>query len=519
MYSVLELTDFQQLFTGNPNAYGVHKYSKSKSNDGKEQGESYTKKKPVSEEHYANHLKGKQGLGIIPIMPDSKVLFAVIDVDTYTNDVLVIVEAIYKNGLPLVPFRSKSGGLHLYLFFETPLKASEAKRYLRALCLLLGLDTKTEIFPKQDKVKKDQIGNWINLPYFKEEKTSQYLIKSDNTGYTLSEAIEHIKDRRCNIQILNDVIESLPLQDAPPCLQAIATNGETDYRNEYLFNMARYLKTKYGDDFEFKIAEANNDLNRPLAIDELAKTVIAAHKKKDYSYRCDQEPIVSLCNKSECRLRKYGIGGVEVSALSYEDFIQYDTDPPYYEWVINSKSLKFYSEQDIIRQEKFRELCFRALHILPVKLKEINWTIIVNNALTNVIVKKIGDGEDISPGAMFKEHLIEFLERRAMAANKTQVLVNRVYKDDELQMYIFKAKQLLVFLIQQKQFRYYGQTEIQDRLRQMGGAPKRYYIDRKTGTTRVWTLPYTAIEKFVEEEPNREEYIIDFKQEFTDEAF
>ena len=519
MYSVLELTDFQQLFTGNPNAYGTHRYSTSKDKKGKTKGESYTNREPVNEEHYAHHLKGKQGLGIIPIMPDSKVLFAVIDVDTYTSDVDTIVESVYKNGLPLIPFRSKSGGLHLYLFFETSLKAVEAKRYLKALCLLLGLDTKTEIFPKQDKVKKDQIGNWINLPYYNEEKTKQYLIKADNTGYTLSEAINHIKDRRCSPQELNDILESLPLQDAPPCLQAISSMGNTDYRSEYLFNMAVYLKTKYGDDFEFKIVETNNELNNPLPIDELNRTVIASNKKKSYSYRCEQEPIMSLCNKSECRLRKYGIGGVEVSALSYEDFVKYDTDPPYYEWIINSKSLKFFNELDIIRQEKFRELCFRHLAILPVKLKEINWTIIVNNALNNQIVKKIGDGEDISPGAMFREHLIEFLERRAMAANKTQVMVNRVYKDDERQQYIFKAAQLLVFLIQQKQFRYYGQTEIQDRLRRMGGEPIKYYINKDKRSIRVWSLPYKALETFIEENPDSDEYIIDFKQEFTDEAF
>lgn len=519
MFSVLELSEFQQLFTGNPDAYGIHRYSKKTDSDGKKKGESYTKKEPLTEDLYSDHLKGKQGLGVIPIMPDGKVVFCVIDVDDYSNDIFSIVDSVYKNGLPLVPFRSKSGGLHLYLFLETATKASTAKGYLRSLCLLLGLDTKTEIFPKQDRIRKNQIGNWINLPYYNEEDTNQYLFDSDHNPLSLAEAIEHIKEKKCSTTDIEDILDTLPLQDAPPCLQAITNIGDTDYRNEYLFNMARYFKTKFGDDFEFKVVEANNQLDRPLPIEELNKTVIAAHKKKDYSYRCDQEPIVSLCNKEECRLRKYGIGGSEVSELSYEDFIQWDTDPPYYEWIINGQSLKFYSETDIIRQEKFRELCFRKLHILPVKLKELNWTVIVNNALTNVQVKKIGDGEDISPGAMFREYLIEFLEKRALAANKAQILFNRVYKDDERKCYVFKAKQLAVFLIQQKQFRYFGQNEIQERLRELGGEATRYYIDKNTGSVRVWTLPYNAINKFIEEQPSDDGFIIDFSQEYKEEAF
>jgi hypothetical protein len=226
-----------------------------------------------------------------------------------------------------------------------------------------------------------------------------------------------------------------------------------------------------------------------------------------------------MCNKIECKKRKYGIGGIEISELSYEDFIQYNTDPPYYEWIVNDTSLKFYNEQDIITQTKFRELCFRELHILPVKLKEINWTMIINTALNNIIIKDINEEDDISPGALFKEYLIEFLEDRAHAMTKPQILFDRVYKDDAISSYVFKAKNLIVFLIHQKQFRFYGQTEIQDRLKQLGGMPKKYYIDKDNGAIRVWVLPFTALTKFVDDEPKIADYEIDFTEEYPDEAF
>jgi hypothetical protein len=73
--------------------------------------------------------------------------------------------------------------------------------------------------------------------------------------------------------------------------------------------------------------------------------------------------------------------------------------------------------------------------------------------------------------------------------------------------------------VHQKQFRHYGQTEIQDRLRALGGNPQKYYIDKETSSTRVWTLPYTALDKFIEDEPDINDYEIDFSEEYPEEAF
>ena len=518
-FSLLELTTFIKYFSGNTDAYGIHKYSDQKENN-KQIGENYTKKEPLTDDLYKQHLNGKQGLGVVPIRVDNTCSFCVIDVDVYTDDTKAILNNVYKGDFPLVPFRSKSGGLHLYLFFNRPVKAETAKAYLKSFILLLGLNKNTEIFPKQDALTKGQTGNWINLPYYNAiQKTNQYLIKEDSSSASIGEALQIIESKQQDKETLSNFFDNLPLMDAPPCLQAIYLIGDTDYRNEYLFSLARYFKTKYGDDFEFKLVEANNLLHRPISIDELNKTIIAAHKKKDYTYKCKQEPIVSICNKEECKRRKYGIGGIEVSDLSYEDFIQYDTDPPYYEWVVNNKSLKFYSEQDIINQVKFRELCFRELHILPAKLKDLNWTAIINNALGNIIVKDVSEEDDISPGAMFKEYLKEFLEDRAQALTRAQILFDRVYKDDSISSYVFKAKNLVVFLIHQKQFRFFGQTEIQDRLRALGGFPTKYYIDGDTGSVRVWILPYDALFKFIEEEPSIEDYEVDFSEDYPKEAF
>lgn len=506
--SLLTLHDFVSVFAGNTNAYGVNETLDDVGEDGKRQSNNYTKTAPLTDALYQAHLRGDKGLGVIPIRSDNTCVFSVIDVDVYGEDHKRVLSVIKKTGLPLIPFRSKSGGLHLYVFWETPIKAKDAIELMKAMRRVLMLDKKTEIFPKQTYIKADNVGNWINLPYFDADHTQRYLMDEDGRAMALDEALFYIRDRMQTKQNLEQLLTNLPLFDAPPCLQAIYIAGDVNNRNLYLFSLARYYKTKMGDDFEFAIVEANNLLARPIPIEELQKTVIATHKKKEYSYKCKDEPICSLCEKEECKKRKYGIGGDEISELSFGEFIQYASDPPYYEWIVNEKPLKFWKEEEIIMQNTFRNLCFRCLHILPQRLNDHAWTNIINSALQNVVVKSVEQELDISSGALFLDYIAEFLTSRAMAVTREQVLADRVFKDMEKMAYVFKPKQLLIFLIQQKQFRYYGLSEIQDRLKTLGATPTRYYVDADNRSVRVWFFPFEAIDKFID--ANASEIEVDF---------
>lgn len=516
--SVLTLNDFASAFSGNTNSFGVNKTSEEVDESGKRKSENFTKSEKLEFSHYKDHLEGKTGLGVVPIRADNTCSFSVIDVDVYGQDHLRMLRMLKKTGIPLVPFRSKSGGLHLYMFWESPIKAKDAVFIMNAIRRVLMLDKKTEIFPKQTYIKADSAGNWINLPYFNADKTERYAMDESGRAMSIDEALYFIRDHMQTKANIEQILANLPLADAPPCLQALYLAADISYRNLYLFSLARYYKTKVGDDFEFAIVEANNLLTKPIPIEELQKTIIATHKKKEYSYKCKDEPICSICDKEECKKRKYGIGGDFVSELSFGDFIQYASDPPYYEWIINEKPLKFWSEADIIGQNAFRNLCFRHLHILPGHLADPAWTRIINNALQNMTVKEVEQETDISSGALFLDYIAEFLTSRAMAVNKEQILADRVFKDEEKRAYVFKPKQLLVFLIQQKQFRYYGLTEIQDRLKAMGAVPSRYYVDADNKTVRVWLFPFEAISKYVDADAG--EIKVDFTpEEKSDEQF
>lgn len=516
------LNDFSLIFKGNEHAHGKHQYTDELDDKGKRKGKSWTVAQPPTEEDYQSHLAGEVGLGIVPINHTNSVSFCVIDVDEYNEKTNNYIDRIYDNRMPLVPFRSKSGGLHLYLFFAGEVRADVAIALMQQFITFFNLPTGTEIFPKQKKLRAGDTGNWINLPYFGLGAAFNGGMKSgleDHTGRILEieEAIEYIKRHKQSIEDINTFFDQLPIKDGPPCLQSIYLKGDTDYRNNYLFNLSIYFKSKYGEDFESHLIEANSQLARPLSLEELTKTV-SKNKKKDYTYTCSQEPIVSLCNKAECRLREHGIDGDTVSKLNFEELTQYLTDPPYYTWKINGKELKFFKEQDIIQQNRFRELCMRELHVLPNRLKDISWARIVNNALSEIKVQRVDPADDISPGAMFNNHLADFLERRAKAASKEQILIDRVYKDPEEKCYVFRARDFVHFLVHVKQFRAFGQTEVQDKLKTLGGFPKKYYIGKEQGAVRCWMLPLDSMKDYVTEIAIDSQNI-DFSQDFPEEPF
>ena len=139
--------------------------------------------------------------------------------------------------------------------------------------------------------------------------------------------------------------------------------------------------------------------------------------------------------------------------------------------------------------------------------------------MQNVIVKNADEiaGLSVTPSQMFKEHLVEFLTRRAQAATQEQILVDRVYKDDEIGGWIFKPKNLLAFLVHQKQFRSYGIQEIGEKLKKMGGFPKLYYIRNKKSATRVWVLPFDGLKKYIDED--YQDVAIDFLDDVKKEEY
>jgi len=114
----------------------------------------------------AAHLEGEYRVSSYLIKPNGKTPFVVFDVDVRKRSLVrKIVRRLCQRHVAAYVERSKSKGFHIWLFFEKPLRAKTARAFTRIV--LRGLENKkVEVFPKQDKVSGDGLGNCISLPLF-----------------------------------------------------------------------------------------------------------------------------------------------------------------------------------------------------------------------------------------------------------------------------------------------------------------------------------------------------------------
>jgi hypothetical protein len=134
----MDLSRFSELFDGSKRKYGTFKPSGLKRADGKVEGVYNWESFPADDNEepiFKDHIEGVQSIGIVPIREDNTVSFGVIDVDKIKSEEEAneVLDKIRSWNLPFVPFRSKSGGVHAYLFIDGSAPANEVKRRLTAL--------------------------------------------------------------------------------------------------------------------------------------------------------------------------------------------------------------------------------------------------------------------------------------------------------------------------------------------------------------------------------------------------
>ncbi|MDA2919733.1 DUF3987 domain-containing protein [Desulfobacterota bacterium AH_259_B03_O07] len=135
-------------------------------------------REPLTIEHYINHLNGRQSLGCYSLLDNGTCCWAVVDFDFKSNpnreelaeeESCRYAERLFKLGLKFYFFeRSRSGLIHLWMFFCAPVKARKIRKVLKFIARELNLKIANgivEIFPKQDELSNGQVGNYIHLPY------------------------------------------------------------------------------------------------------------------------------------------------------------------------------------------------------------------------------------------------------------------------------------------------------------------------------------------------------------------
>ena len=130
-----------------------------------------------------DHLAGKDAwgrdvIGLYPIRKDNTCCFLCTDFDDkscehgYKNDVLAFVNVCKAWNVPCYIERSRSGnGAHVWIFFETPVAASKARKLGNAILteamnndMHLSFKSYDRFFPNQDFLPDGGLGNLVALP-------------------------------------------------------------------------------------------------------------------------------------------------------------------------------------------------------------------------------------------------------------------------------------------------------------------------------------------------------------------
>jgi len=350
------MTDFIKYFTGLQRNYGFCniKNGYKDPNTGKlkfHAGDYGWSGKPITDEDYRLHLHGRKSIGIQPCDDNGYARFGAIDIDAkiYKNlNIQFYLETIQKNNLPLIPVKSKSNGLHLYVFTKEFVKAKEIKEFLEQVLFLFKLPITTEVFPKQTKLGTntdgDKInGNFINLPYFNKDER----VALDPSGKEMSlelflncielntqtpEQFKKISDNIIRKELTGGADE---FKDGPPCLEVLSKEKMTDGRDRFLYNYMVFAKKKYPDNWGKMVLKAGRDYFEfdEIWTDKYIETKIKHWEKQEKGHKCHEELLASVCIKSECVKRKFGIMSdrkISWPRLSNLIKVDFKPDPEYY---------------------------------------------------------------------------------------------------------------------------------------------------------------------------------------------
>lgn len=126
-------------------------------------------KEKLTDEHWADHLTGRSGIGIYPAVPvpDGRVLCAWgctdIDIEDY-NAALLLQSTLEAAGIHSYVERSRSKGYHVWIFSTRPVSAT-AMRNMQLAAHQVADMKPIEVNPKQTDVTLGKYGNYVRLPY------------------------------------------------------------------------------------------------------------------------------------------------------------------------------------------------------------------------------------------------------------------------------------------------------------------------------------------------------------------
>lgn len=212
------LAIYQSLFRGREDVYALRwtkddkaGYSPTKNS----QGEFAS----LTKEVLFSHLSGKLTVGLYPMLPDNSCFFLAFDFDkrNWQEDVSVFIQVLEKYQLHGMFEISQSGeGCHIWLFFSEKVPASLARNMGNILLMVAaylrgknGLPTFDRMFPTQDSISENGLGNLIALPLQGEKRKSGRTVFVDQHFQLIEDQWSHLENiTRYSLQEVQNIIEN-----------------------------------------------------------------------------------------------------------------------------------------------------------------------------------------------------------------------------------------------------------------------------------------------------------------------
>ena len=431
---------FKEIFTGLERAHGVTFVDKKGVDGEKIKGKSFVKRETVTDDMWLRHLQGTEpSLGIIPINEENKCIWGCLDIDSYAGfDHQKLINKIKLLKLPLVVFRSKSGGAHVFCFTTVPVTAQLMRDKLLSVSAVLGYGG-SEVFPKQVELKSEEdTGNFLNLPYFNGDNTTRYAFLENgeaagmNGFYGLYERNKLTPEALERLEIKRPESE---FSDGPPCIESLTQNKLTDGRDRVIYQYIQYAKRKWPEDWQNRINQFNYKYFETPLDDKTIQDKIKFHGKKELGFKCNEEPMCNHCDKKLCRSRKFGIGGESIFP-ELSDLQKVELDEPYY-WVnVDGERVKLDNIDCLMDQRLFRRTVTKQINKKPSRIKPNEFDKYVDLLLAGVEIVKAPQGSSILD--QLQDHLEEFCTNRtAKSTTKEDILRGNVWTHEGKHYFIF----------------------------------------------------------------------------------
>lgn len=535
---------FMDLFRGYANRFGRFVITGRDEERGKTKGVAKTEDRPPNREDFRRHLEGKERLGIIPLREDNTVSFSALDIDKYNDSLRIEDFSKRVRQLPLICTSSKSGGIHAWMFTNPPLPAADIIRVMKHWAGELG-HSKCEIFPKQSgRAHKEDIGNWINLPYFGDtckavvwntEGTECQTLALEEFLHVAKNAnpdLDYITGGALKVTAREKGASPIDFADGPPCMGAIMrkhAEGDIDLtgmRNMFLFNVFTYLKRKHEGTKAKAILTSINAGTYTLTIDHSKSkekrdnetigvpafglddrelnTTLMRKTDKEYGYQCSQFPLSEYCQKAVCKKRKYGVGSDQRAdmEITVENFVKYNTDPPKYFLDVEGKRVIIATSDDMLNLQKFRARVLDATAKLFPDMTKKQWEEFLKIHLETIsIIEPPFEGSEVIDAVM------NFIAEMKARTKEDMMNDGRCYYNDELRAYEFMPDAFEKYSKKGNLITKYDKMRVREELEREVDMKVGDNVQRRVGTkvVKVWRVPYDAIEKMTRPERDIEE--------------